>query len=132
MRLEDKNDALGKLCGWVHEPNTPFERHATCITSPSGAWWHPDVAGASFCPPDYFRNADRCSEAELFIKDNIAYAEQWEAYGRLLLKRHPSCTLWTAEEGLDYWDLATFVADLTPSIKSDCLGIALGLWKEGE
>jgi hypothetical protein len=69
MSPAEQNIAIAYLCGWVRV-GLPFERHGITLNGPVFGWYHPDVTGCSFNPPDYVNNLNDIAKAEQLILES--------------------------------------------------------------
>lgn len=63
--------------------------------------------------PDYCHDLNACHEMEKLAGENLMDADQWELYGKLLEKQHPTAVLAAPDGSIDRYDFTTLMCDLS-------------------
>ena len=92
------------------------------------AWYTPDGKRLKGNFPNWLEDLNACIAGLRYLRDNVMNADQWELFGRLMHKAHPTVSLWSKVP--DHHDLATFISDLEPATICRCALDALGLWEQ--
>lgn len=83
----------------------------------------------NWCEHDYPNDLNAMREACQYAKEHLMDADQWEEFGRLLEASHPSAVLLDIGK-IDYYDLATLIADVTARDIATAFLRTIGKWKE--
>lgn len=127
MKPEEMRVEIAKVRGWRCEKRVPFDLRPNailCWIPPGGEEWQTQEL------PDYLNNLNECHQLMQWAGGNLMDADQWEEFGKNLLKLHPSSTLLDTNGKLDFYDVATFVSDLTSHQICEAFLKTLNLWKE--
>ena len=82
--------------------------------------------------PEYSKDLNAINKAINYARDNIMDSDQWEAFGRMLVKVHPTATLEMGHHGkIDYYDFATLMTS-GPEIYCEALLKTLNLWNDSK
>lgn len=109
MTDQEINIAIAESAGWV--------------------WIAPGNVGGNI--PDYCHSLDAIMEAARWASHNLMNADQWEQFGQLLYRAHPTAVIsQPGEEPIDFFDLASLITELSARQISEAFLRALNKWRE--
>ena len=89
-----KQSKIAEYLGWKKE-KLPFTRHGSTLSSHprckiQEAWWHPDIAGCRWSPPDYLSDLNAMHDVEEYLikKDIRGWLKYTEQLRRICYKTY--------------------------------------------
>jgi hypothetical protein len=143
MSPDKQRIAIAEACGWKRLPCAENDMLWPCaeyVTDPDakpsegtrGMIMRPPVRSRhGAAPPDYLADLNAAMQAAAHFKNEVMDLDQWDEFGRWLMRLHPTADLYHPDRhsnDVDFYDFATLMTDTPASRVCEALLKASNLW----